>query len=334
MQNRQADGRGDRFFCPVAGLARILQQFGLSLGEGLSHFSRQQFCRYCDKAIDASLHDTGQIPGFHVLRYSCFMVMLARGSRDHSMRRILLAGNWKMHGSTGMVESLLHSLLIASQQESPVDMAVFPPFPYLAQVQAMLKDSNISWGAQNLNPAAQGAYTGDISASMLLDFDCRYVLVGHSERRSLFGESDKDVAMRFEAAHQAGLEPVLCVGETLEEREKGETESVVERQLDAVLQGSGIGAFERAVIAYEPVWAIGTGKTATPEQAQAAHAFIRNKIGSQNVTISDHIHILYGGSVNGSNAADLFAREDIDGGLVGGASLTAEAFLAIRDAAV
>ena len=239
-----------------------------------------------------------------------------------------------MHGSTDMVESLLNRLLVASQRESPVDMAVFPPFPYLAQAQALLKNSSISWGAQNLNPAAQGAYTGDISAGMLLDFDCRYVLVGHSERRALFGESDKDVAMRFEAAHRCGLEPVLCVGETLAERENGETESVVERQLDAVLHGSGIGAFSRAVIAYEPVWAIGTGKTATPEQAQAVHAFIRNKISSQDGTIGDQIHILYGGSVNGSNAAELFAREDIDGGLVGGASLTAEDFLTIRDAVV
>ncbi len=249
------------------------------------------------------------------------------------MRRILLAGNWKMHGSTDMVESLLNELLVASQQESPVDMAVFPPFPYLAQAQALLKDSNISWGAQNLNPAERGAYTGDISAGMLVDFDCRYVLVGHSERRALFGESDKDVAMRFAAAHRCGLEPVLCVGETLAERENGQTESVVERQLDAVLQGSGIGAFGRAVIAYEPVWAIGTGKTATPEQAQAVHAFIRKKISAQDGIIGSHIHILYGGSVNGSNAADLFAREDIDGGLVGGASLTAADFLAIRDAA-
>ncbi len=239
-----------------------------------------------------------------------------------------------MHGSTEMVESLLNELLVASQQESPVDMAVFPPFPYLAQVQALLQDSKISWGAQNLNPAISGAYTGDISAGMLLDFDCRYVLVGHSERRALFGESDQDVAMRFEAAYQAGLEPVLCVGETLAERENGETESVVGRQLDAVLHGSGIGAFGRAVIAYEPVWAIGTGKTATPDQAQDVHAFIRNKINSQDGTIAAHIHILYGGSVNSSNAADLFAREDIDGGLVGGASLTAEDFLAIRDAAV
>jgi len=238
-----------------------------------------------------------------------------------------------MHGSTKMVESLLTELLLASQRESPVDMVVFPPFPYLAQVRSLLQDSRISWGAQSLNPAARGAYTGDISADMLLDFDCRYVLVGHSERRALFGESDLDVALRFEAAHRCGLEPVLCVGETLAQRENGETESVVGRQLDVVLQGSGIGAFARAVIAYEPVWAIGTGQTATPEQAQAVHAFIRNKISSQNGTIGSHIHILYGGSVNGSNAADLFAREDIDGGLVGGASLTAEDFLAIRDAA-
>lgn len=239
-----------------------------------------------------------------------------------------------MHGSMKMVGSLLNKLLAASRQESRIDMAVFPPFPYLGQIEALLKYSNIAWGAQNLNPAAQGAYTGEVSADMLLDFHCRYVLVGHSERRALFGESDEDVAARFEAAHRAGLEPVLCVGETLEEREKGETESVVERQLDAVLQGSGIGAFGRAVIAYEPVWAIGTGVTATPAQAQAVHAFIRNKISSQDGTISGHIRILYGGSVNGSNAADLFAREDIDGGLVGGASLTAENFLAIRDAAV
>ena len=238
-----------------------------------------------------------------------------------------------MNGTIEMVSSLLNGLLLASRQGSSIDMAVFPPFPYLAQVQEMLKYSNIAWGAQNLNPASKGAYTGEVSAAMLLNFGCRYVLVGHSERRALFGGSDNDVALRFEAAHQAGREPILCVGETLEEWENGETESVVERQLDAVLQGSGIGAFERAVIAYEPVWAIGTGKTATPEQAQAVHAFIRNKISSQDATIAGHIHILYGGSVNGSNAADLFAREDIDGGLVGGASLTAEGFLAIRDAA-
>jgi triosephosphate isomerase len=245
------------------------------------------------------------------------MVILSRVYRDLMMRKILLAGNWKMNGSGAMVTSLLGSLLEASKSPGPVDMAVFPPFPYLG-----------------LNPAPAGAHTGEVSASMLLEFGCRYVLVGHSERRSLYGESDDDVANRFQAAQEAGLVPVLCVGETLEERENGSTESVVERQLDAVLRMSGIASLDRAIIAYEPVWAIGTGKTASPEQAQTVHAFIRNKIALQDDTIAGHIRILYGGSVNGSNAADLFAREDIDGGLVGGASLTAEDFLAIRDAVV
>jgi triosephosphate isomerase len=184
-----------------------------------------------------------------------------------------------------------------------------------------------------LNPAAKGAHTGEVSAGMLLDLGCRYVLVGHSERRTLYGEGDADVAARFAAALEAGLEPVLCVGETLEERESGRTEAVVERQLDAVLERSGVDSFGRAVVAYEPVWAIGTGRTATPEQAQAMHAFIRDKFASRDGIIAGQLRILYGGSVNGSNAADLFAREDIDGGLVGGASLKAEDFLAIRDAA-
>jgi len=250
------------------------------------------------------------------------------------MRKILLAGNWKMNGSEAMVASLLGPLLEASEPDSPVDMAVFPPFPYLASVRTLLRGSDIAWGGQTLNPAAKGAHTGEVSAAMLLEFGCRFVLVGHSERRSLYGESDEDVAARFQAAQDAGLEPVLCVGETLQERKDGATESVVERQLDAVLQRSGIAACQRAVIAYEPVWAIGTGMTATPDQAQAVHAFIRNKMALQDDTIAGQIRILYGGSVNGSNAADLFAREDIDGGLVGGASLTAEDFLAIREAVV
>jgi triosephosphate isomerase len=211
-------------------------------------------------------------------------------------------------------------------------MAVFPPYPYLAQAQSLLDGSSISWGAQTLNPVSHGAHTGEVSAGMLLDFGCRYVLTGHSERRAIYAESDEDVADRFEAALASGLEPVLCVGETLEERENGETEAVVERQLDAVLDRCGVAGFERAVVAYEPVWAIGTGKTATPEQAQAVHAYIRDKFFSQDDTIAGQLRILYGGSVNGSNAADLFAREDIDGGLVGGASLKVEDFLAIRNA--
>jgi len=248
------------------------------------------------------------------------------------MRRILVAGNWKMHGSGAMVQELLEGLLAGTGNASDVDMAVFPPYPYLAQAQSVLDGSSITWGAQSLNPVAHGAHTGEVSAGMLLDFGCRHVLVGHSERRAIYGESDEDVAIRFMAALAAGLEPVLCVGETLEERESGATEAVVERQLDAVLNRCGVAGFERAIVAYEPVWAIGTGMTATPEQAQAVHAFIRDKFFSQDDIIAGHLRILYGGSVNGSNAADLFAREDIDGGLVGGASLKVEDFLAIRNA--
>lgn len=250
------------------------------------------------------------------------------------MRKILLAGNWKMNASREMVSTLLGELLEARRDENTIDMAVFPPFPYLAQAQSLLQGSSISWGAQTLSPIESGAHTGEVAASMLVDFGCRYVLVGHSERRSLYGESDADVAQRYQAAQQAGLQPVLCVGETLEERETGITESVVERQLDAVLDLCGVESLKRAVIAYEPVWAIGTGKTATPEQAQSVHAFIRHKIISQDAIIGGLVRILYGGSVKGSNAADLFAREDIDGGLVGGASLKAKDFLAIRDAVV
>jgi triosephosphate isomerase len=248
------------------------------------------------------------------------------------MRKILVAGNWKMHGSKAMVNGLLKGLLAAPDSER-AELAVFPPFPYLALAQSLLSGSSIAWGAQTLNPVAQGAHTGEVSAPMLLDTGCRYVLVGHSERRSLYGESDADVAERFAAALAAGLEPVLCVGETLEEREQGRTEQVVERQLQAVLERCGVDGFRRAIVAYEPVWAIGTGKTATPDQAQAVHAFIRDKFASRDDIIAGQLRILYGGSVNGSNAADLFAREDIDGGLVGGASLKAEDFLTIRDAA-
>lgn len=248
------------------------------------------------------------------------------------MRKILVAGNWKMNGSKAMVDTLLDGLLEGSRDQRNVDMAVFPPFPYLGQVQDTLKDSDIAWGGQTLNPQEKGAHTGEVAASMLLDFGCRYVLVGHSERRSIYGESDADVAERFATALEAGLVPVLCVGETLEERESGVTEAVVGRQIDAVLERSGVKAFENAIVAYEPVWAIGTGKTASPEQAQAVHAFIRDKFAALDAIIAGQLRILYGGSVNGSNAADLFAREDIDGGLVGGASLKAEDFLAIRNA--
>lgn len=248
------------------------------------------------------------------------------------MRKLLIAGNWKMHGSTAMINDLLGTIVRAAPSRNDIDLAVFPPFPYLSQVQKLAHGSPVAWGGQTLNPEPKGAHTGEVSASMLLDFGCRYVLVGHSERRAVYGESDADVAARFAAALEGGLEPVLCVGESLEERESGQTEAVVGRQLDAVLSSSGINGFANAIIAYEPVWAIGTGKTATPDQAQKVHAFIRDKLAAHDGIISGQLRILYGGSVKGSNAADLFAREDIDGGLVGGASLEADSFLAIRDA--
>ena len=237
-----------------------------------------------------------------------------------------------MHGSKTMVSELLAGLLAGSTADGNADLAVFPSFPYLPMTESLLSGSHIQWGGQTLNPNAQGAHTGETSGAMLKDMGCKYVLVGHSERRAIYGESDVDVAVRFKAALDAGLEPILCVGETLEQREANKTQSVVAGQLDAVIDSVGIDAFSKAVIAYEPVWAIGTGLTATPEQAQSVHAFIRDKLSSLNVIIAGQLRILYGGSVKGSNAAELFAQNDIDGGLVGGASLTAEDFLAIYSA--
>ena len=237
-----------------------------------------------------------------------------------------------MHGSKTMVSDLLDGLLAGSTSDGNAELAVFPSFPYLPMTESLLSGSHIHWGGQTLNPNAQGAHTGETSGAMLADMGCKYVLVGHSERRAVYGESDIDVAVRFKAALDAGLEPVLCVGETLEQRKANETQSVVAGQLDAVIDSVGIDAFGKAVIAYEPVWAIGTGLTATPEQAQSVHAFIRDKLSSLNVIIAGQLRILYGGSVKGSNAAELFAQNDIDGGLVGGASLTAEDFLAIYSA--
>jgi len=237
-----------------------------------------------------------------------------------------------MHGSKAMASELLEGLLAGSAADGNADLAVFPSFPYLPLTESVLSGTHIKWGGQTLNPNAQGAHTGEISGGMLMDMGCKYVLVGHSERRSVYGESDTDVAVRFKAALDAGLEPILCVGETLEQREANETEAVIARQLDAVIDSLGIDALSKSVVAYEPVWAIGTGLTATPEQAQSVHAFIRDKLSLLNVIIGGQLRILYGGSVKGSNAAELFAQNDIDGGLVGGASLTAEDFLAIYSA--
>ncbi len=246
------------------------------------------------------------------------------------MRKKLVAGNWKMHGSLAENAALLAAIKPAL---TGIEAAVCVPFPYLAQVQTALSGSSIAWGAQNLSEQAKGAFTGEVSASMLLDFGCRYVIVGHSERRSLYGETDELVAKKYVAAQAAGLTPILCVGESLAERESGVTEAVVARQLDAVIQAAGVGSLAKAVVAYEPVWAIGTGKTATPEQAQAVHAFIRNKVAALDVGIANALVIQYGGSVKAANAAELMAQPDIDGGLIGGASLVAEEFIAICRAA-
>ncbi len=248
------------------------------------------------------------------------------------MRRKLVAGNWKMHGSLAENERLLDGVL-AGMPGVKAEVAVCVPYPYLAQAQARLDGSALVWGAQNLSQHGKGAFTGEVSAAMLRDFGCKYVIVGHSERRALYGETDEIVAEKFVAAQAAGLIPILCVGETLGERESGVTERVIARQLDAVVAKSGVGALADAVLAYEPVWAIGTGKTASPEQAQDVHAFIRGKLAALDPSVAEALVIQYGGSVKANNAAELFAQPDIDGGLIGGASLAADEFLAVCRAA-
>lgn len=249
------------------------------------------------------------------------------------MRIKLVAGNWKMNGNLATNQALLQTLIAALARVAGVKCAICAPFTYLSQVQQLLSGSGITWGAQNLSEFESGAYTGEVSGAMLVDFGCRYVIVGHSERRTLFGETSAVVAQKYAAALEAGLTPILCIGETLADREAGATERVVGAQLDAVLQGSGALSFAHAVIAYEPVWAIGTGKTATPEQAQAAHAFIRGRLAEQDAAVAGNVQVLYGGSVKGSNATQLFSMPDIDGGLIGGASLDANELATICQAA-
>jgi triosephosphate isomerase len=247
------------------------------------------------------------------------------------MRTKLVTGNWKMHGSLGTNLGLLHS--VRNGAGGRADIALCVPYPYLEQARAVLDGSVIAWGAQDVSEHVQGAWTGEVSGAMLADFGCRYVLVGHSERRSFFGDTDATVAAKFAAALRAGLTPVLCVGESLAEREGGITTEVVTRQIDAVLADTGIAAFTRAVVAYEPVWAIGTGRTASPAQAQEVHALIRARFARDSADTAAGLRILYGGSVKANNAAELFGQHDIDGGLIGGASLVAADFLAICAAA-
>jgi triosephosphate isomerase len=237
-------------------------------------------------------------------------------------RTRLVAGNWKMHGSRAANRALLDAILKGlpeSYKGGGAQCAVCPPYPYLEQVAERLRGTPLAWGAQNVSEHAQGAYTGEVSAAMLAEFGCRYVIVGHSERRHIFGETDAQVAAKFAQGRSAGMTPILCVGETLAEREARRTEEVVARQLAAV-------AFSHGVLAYEPVWAIGTGRNATPEQAQAVHAFLRGRVPSDTP-------IVYGGSVKPQNAALIFAMPDVDGGLIGGASLVAKDFIEIVRAA-
>ena len=248
------------------------------------------------------------------------------------MRRKLVAGNWKLHGTRQFATALMDELVAGLPLEG-VDLLVLPPLPYLGELIEDYGDRGVAFGAQDVSSNEKGAYTGEVSASMLVDVGARYGLVGHSERRQYHNESSEFVARKFVAAKHAGLIPVLCVGETEQQRRDGQTEFRILKQLEAVFDLAGPQAFERAVIAYEPVWAIGTGLTATPAQAQAVHAFIRGEVAAHDATIAGSLPILYGGSVKPGNAASLFSQADVDGGLIGGASLVAADFLAIAQAA-
>jgi len=245
----------------------------------------------------------------------------------------LVAGNWKMNGALGANQSLVGQVLASLGKATPVTVVVCPPYPYLSQVGELLRGSPVRLGAQDLAEQVAGAYTGDVSGAMLQDLGCHYVIVGHSERRQLHAEADATVAAKFLAARRAGLTPILCVGETLEERERGETGAVVCRQLQAVINATGVAALGGAVLAYEPVWAIGTGRNASASQAQEVHALLRQSVASQDAAIAASLPILYGGSVKPGNARDLFGQPDVDGGLIGGASLVAADFAAICQAA-
>lgn len=249
------------------------------------------------------------------------------------MRQPLVAGNWKMNGNTESIKELVSGIVAGMSDVKTAEVVVSPSFVYLAQVVSQLGDCGVSVASQDMNDQESGAHTGEIAGSMLTDIGCKYAIIGHSERRSIYGEDDAFTASKFMAAQKQGLIPILCVGESLEQRESGATEQVVAEQLDAVINAAGVAALANAVVAYEPVWAIGTGKTATPDQAQAVHAFIRNKIAGLDAEVAAGLRILYGGSMNAANAAELLSMTDIDGGLIGGASLKADSFLTICRAA-
>jgi len=250
------------------------------------------------------------------------------------MRKAFVAGNWKMHGSKASIMTLVSDLNSKVAEVGSVDIAICPPAIYIDFVTRALATDKIAIGAQNMAvEPEQGAFTGEQSAAMLNDMGCRYVILGHSERRAIYGETDAEVAAKVAVALDSNVTPILCVGETLGERESGVMEQVIATQLDAVINKVGIDAFDKVVIAYEPVWAIGTGKTASPAQAQEVHAFIRTKLAGLNADIAEKVIIQYGGSVKPDNAVELFSQPDIDGGLIGGASLNADDFIAICKAA-
>ncbi len=248
------------------------------------------------------------------------------------MRKKIVAGNWKLHGSRASARELLNAIISQPALEG-VEIAILPPMPYLSELTEHYGNSGLRFGSQDHSVNLEGAFTGEVSATMLLDVGCRYALVGHSERRHIHDESNELVARKFAVAKKAGLIPIFCVGESLHQREVGQTEWAIERQINAVLHICGAQAFANAVLAYEPVWAIGTGKTASPAQAQEVHAFIRSELRAHDAKIADSLPILYGGSVKPANAAELFSQPDVDGGLIGGASLVAQDFLAIISAA-
>lgn len=249
------------------------------------------------------------------------------------MRRKMVLGNWKMNGTRAEASAWAAAAAATASTCAGADIGVIPPFVHIATTQSTAAGSPLGIGAQNVAAYTNGAYTGEVSASMLAELGVQTVLIGHSERRHVFGETDALVAAKFLRTQAAGLTPVLCLGETLEQRESGETDVVILRQLNAVIDAAGISALGQAVIAYEPVWAIGTGRTASPEQAQTVHALIRSAIANRDAMLGSLCRILYGGSVKGSNAADLFAQPDVDGGLIGGASLIPAEFDAICRAA-
>jgi len=249
------------------------------------------------------------------------------------MRKPFVAGNWKMNGSRASISTLVKGIQDGMGRVNHAEVVVCPSFVYLSEVAQMLEGNAVMLGSQDVAKETSGAYTGEIAVSMLNDLACKYAIIGHSERRAYYGDTDDIVAQKFVAAQKGNITPILCVGELLEEREAGQTEVVVERQLKAVVALAGIQSLAGAVIAYEPVWAIGTGKTASPEQAQAVHAFIRQWVGKEDSAVAEKVQIVYGGSVKAANAKELFSQADIDGGLIGGASLSADEFISICEAA-